>query len=280
MRRANSPSAEAVDRLRGFIDARESIFVLTGAGCSTGSGIPDYRDENGDWKRKQPVTYAAFTGSDAVRRRYWARSTIGFPTMACAEPNGAHAGLASLEASGHVGSLVTQNVDGLHQRAGHAAVLDLHGRIADVVCLDCRDVSSRSVLQDRLLGANPGWGSRSGLVAPDGDAEFEEDTRSFQVPECSGCGGMLKPDVVFFGENVPPQRVADAYAAVEASDSVLVVGSSLKVFSGWRFVRAAHEQGKPIAILNLGRTRGDDVASLTLRASCSDVLAAVARPAN
>jgi NAD-dependent SIR2 family protein deacetylase len=277
-----SPTANphaAIDALARFLLAHERIFVLTGAGCSTASGIPDYRDENGDWKRKQPVSYAAFTGSEDVRRRYWARSAVGWPAMAAARPNAAHEALARLERDGRVHALVTQNVDGLHQRAGSARVLDLHGRIADVLCLGCGARTDRARLQERLLEANPGWRPRVAGLAPDGDADLAGDTRAFRLPACERCGGVLKPDVVFFGENVPPERVATAYAALQACDAVLVVGSSLRVFSGWRFVRAAHELGLGIALLNLGRTRADDLACLHVRAPCAEALTeALRRP--
>lgn len=261
--------------LARFVAERQRLFVLTGAGCSTRSGIPDYRDENGNWKCRQPVTHAAFTGSAAVRKRYWARSMIGWPTMVNAQPNDAHHGLARLEARGHIAHVVTQNVDGLHQAAGSRAVLDLHGHIGDVVCLACRAVTSRAHLQERLLAANPTWSRRTAATAPDGDADLEADTSTFCVPACAACGGVLKPDVVFFGDNVPSARVQAAYEQVAGSDGVLVVGSSLKVFSGWRFVRDAAERGLPIAILNLGRTRADDVATLRVRAPCDEVLAGI-----
>ncbi len=261
--------------LAEFVERAERLFVLTGAGCSTDSGIPDYRDDGGDWKRRQPIRYAEFTRSEGARKRYWARSMIGWPRMAAAQPNAAHHALAALEADGLLDLLVTQNVDGLHQAAGSRRVLDLPGRIADVICLDCRARSSRDALQARLLAANPSWTHLEAGTAPDGDADLEADTRDFAVPACEACGGMLKPDVVFFGESVPADRVEAAYAAVAASDALLVVGSSLMVFSGLRFVRAAVKAGVPVAILNRGRTRADDVASLKIEASCGDALTSV-----
>lgn len=272
---AGLPGA-ALDALTDFLDGSRRLFVLTGAGCSTDSGIPDYRDDEGEWKRRQPIRYAQFTGSEAVRRRYWARSMVGWPRMAGARPNEAHAGLAALEAAGRIDLLVTQNVDGLHQAAGSRAVLDLHGRIADVICLDCGERSARARLQDRLRSANPAWAGLRADTAPDGDADLEADTRDFVVPACEACGGLLKPDVVFFGESVPPARVERAYAAVARSEAVLVVGSSLMVFSGLRFVRAATKQGVPVAILNRGRTRADDAATLKVEAPAGRALAAAA----
>lgn len=263
--------------LAGFVARAERLFVLTGAGCSTDSGIPDYRDEDGDWKRRQPIRYAEFTRSDAMRRRYWARSMIGWPRMANAQPNDAHRALATLEASGRIDLLVTQNVDGLHQAAGSEAVLDLHGRIAHVVCLGCGARSTRDAMQARLREANPSWVGLAAGTAPDGDADLEVDTDAFEIPDCERCGGMLKPDVVFFGESVPPRRVEQAYASVAASDALLVVGSSLMVFSGLRFVRAAVKAGTPVAILNRGRTRADDDAALKVEEACGPALDSVLR---
>jgi len=262
MRTSQPPSGAAT--VADLLDQSQRLFVLTGAGCSTASGIPTYRDEAGAWKRRPPITFAAFTGSAATRQRYWARSLVGYRRMAEARPNAGHAALSDLEAKGRVGLVVTQNVDGLHQRAGSAAVLDLHGRVDAVICLGCKTTSQRGDLQQRLLSANPTWGALDAATAPDGDADLELDTQGFDVPECLSCSGMLKPHLVFFGESVPRERVERAYAAVRASDAVLVVGTSLQVFSGWRFVRAAHKQGLPIALVNLGRTRADDIATASL----------------
>jgi len=263
------------DELRALADLlakSKRLFVLTGAGCSTASGIPTYRDEAGRWKRRQPITYAAFTGSALTRRRYWARSLVGYRRMATAQPNAGHAALAQLEALGRIGLLVTQNVDGLHQRAGSHNVLDLHGRVDGVICLGCRARTSRAALQASLIEANPAWADLEAATAPDGDADLERDTTSFEVPGCRDCAGLLKPDLVFFGESVPKDRVERAYAAVASCDALLVVGSSLQVFSGWRFVRAAGERGTPVALLNLGRSRADDLASIRVRAASDEVL--------
>ena len=258
--------------LTELLSNSDRLFVLTGAGCSSASGIPTYRDEEGRWKRRQPITVAAFTGSESVRRRYWARSMVGYRLMAEAAPNAGHAALARLEEKGRLGLLVTQNVDGLHQRAGSRAVLDLHGRVDEVVCLDCRAPSTRAALQERLTAANPAWVDLHAPTAPDGDADLERDTGRFEIPACLDCGGMLKPDLVFFGESVPRARVERAYDAVSACDAMLVVGSSLRIFSGGRFVRAAGERGVPIALLNLGRTRADEIATVKLRAASDAVL--------
>lgn len=251
------------------------VLVLTGAGVSTESGIPDYRDERGQWKRSPPMQYREFVGSEARRRRYWARSLLGFKVLGAAQPNAAHAVLAEWERRGLLTGIVTQNVDGLHQAAGARNVVDLHGRIDRVVCLSCKAPSSRVALQHELEAENPEWARRAGVIAPDGDADpGGADDSAFRVVGCA-CGGMLKPDVVFFGENVPRERTERAMAAVEAARALLVVGSSLMVFSGYRFARAAFRLGRPIAIVNRGQTRADDVAELKLDGEAGGVLRAV-----
>ena len=260
-------------RLEDFISAHRRLFVLTGAGCSTGSGIPDYRDEQGAWKRTPPVTYQAFVGDGITRRRYWARSLVGWPRIAQAQPNAAHRALAALEAQGRCSQLLTQNVDGLHQAAGSRAVIDLHGRLDAVVCLGCCASSSRADVQRRLAEANPAWAGLAAGAAPDGDADLEDrDFATFQVPACDACGGMLKPDVVFFGENVPRTRVDAAMARLAQADGMLVVGSSLMVYSGLRFVHAAVRAQIPVAAVNLGRTRADDLLRFRMAAPCGDAL--------
>ena len=260
-------------RLEDFITAHRRLFVLTGAGCSTGSGIPDYRDEQGAWKRTPPVTYQAFVGDGITRRRYWARSLVGWPRIAQAQPNAAHRALAALEAQGRCSQLLTQNVDGLHQAAGSRAVIDLHGRLDAVVCLGCGASSSRADVQRRLAEANPAWAGLAAGAAPDGDADLEDrDFATFQVPACDACGGMLKPDVVFFGENVPRTRVDAAMARLAQADGMLVVGSSLMVYSGLRFVHAAVRAQIPVAAVNLGRTRADDLLRFRMAAPCGDAL--------
>ena len=260
-------------RLEDFIAAHRRLFVLTGAGCSTGSGIPDYRDEQGAWKRTPPVTYQAFVGDGITRRRYWARSLVGWPRIAQAQPNAAHRALAALEAQGRCSQLLTQNVDGLHQAAGSRAVIDLHGRLDAVVCLGCGASSSRADVQRRLAEANPAWAGLAAGAAPDGDADLEDrDFATFQVPACDACGGMLKPDVVFFGENVPRARVDAAMARLAQADAMLVVGSSLMVYSGLRFVHAAVRAQIPVAAVNLGRTRADDLLRFRMAAPCGDAL--------
>ena len=249
--------------LLDFAKRHRRWLVLTGAGCSTASGIPDYRDAQGAWKRSEPMRFQLFVGDALARKRYWARSMLGWRTMAQARPTAAHQALVQLEAAGRIELLVTQNVDGLHNTAGSTSVLDLHGRIDTVCCLACGTRSPRAALQERLTHCNPGWLHHVAMSAPDGDADLEaQDFAQFDVPPCGQCGGVLKPDVVFFGESVPRERVAAVRAALERSDAVLVVGSSLMVYSGYRFVEEAAAAFKPVAIVNLGRTRADGVATL------------------
>ncbi|MDM0057366.1 NAD-dependent protein deacetylase [Variovorax fucosicus] len=263
--------------LADFVQRHPRLFVLTGAGCSTDSGIPDYRDTNGEWKRPSPVTYQAFTGEETTRRRYWARSLVGWPTMANARPGAAHRALAQLEAAGRIGLLLTQNVDGLHDAAGSRSTVDLHGRIDTVRCMACDTRTPRAELQVELRRRNPRWAELEARAAPDGDADLDgRDFASFDVPDCPRCGGMLKPDVVFFGESVPKERVAASFAALEASDAVLVVGSSLMVYSGYRFVQAAAQAGKPVAAVNLGRTRADELLALKVERPVGEALAELA----
>jgi NAD-dependent SIR2 family protein deacetylase len=263
--------------LRGFFDAHERLFVLTGAGCSTGSGIPCYRDGAGAWKRSPPVTFAAFMGSEALRQPYWARSLIGWANISGATPNAAHRALATLEARGRIYLLVTQNVDGLHQAAGSANVIDLHGRIDALRCMGCGATFSRANFQTELARLNPDFAALEATRAPDGDADLDgADFSRFVVPPCPACGGVQKPDVVFFGENAPRERVEAAYAALRAADAVLVVGSSLMVWSGFRFVEEAARLGKPCAAVNLGRTRADPLLTLKVEADCAEALSALA----
>ena len=264
----------AVKALRDFVDSHPRLFVLTGAGCSTGSGIPDYRDADGEWKRQPPVTYQAFMGEEATRRRYWARSLIGWRRMRGARPNNAHRALARLEAMGKSEMLLTQNVDRLHQAAGHSRVIDLHGRIDLVRCMGCGRRTPREEFQEDLARANPDWLGLEALIAPDGDADLEgADFSSFAIPPCPHCGGIQKPDVVFFGENVPRERVETAARHLEEADAMLVVGSSLMVYSGLRFVQWAASAGKPIAAVNLGRTRADELLTLKVEQPCEEALA-------
>jgi len=270
-------STDATAQLRDWLAGFRRVFVLTGAGISTGSGIPDYRDASGAWKRPAPVTWQAFTGDPAVYRRYWARSFVGWPKFSVARPNLAHHALAALERDGPVTTLLTQNVDGLHQAAGSRCVIDLHGRLDQVTCLTCGDLTPRDAVQPRLSADNPGWHPGAAAMAPDGDADIAVDAETvFVPPHCPRCGGLLKPDVVFFGENVPRARVQDAQAALAASDAMLVVGSSLMVYSGYRFAKTAADAGLPLAILNAGTTRADALATLRLDAEIGATLGALA----
>jgi NAD-dependent SIR2 family protein deacetylase len=261
------------DGLSHFIERHPRLFVLTGAGCSTDSGIPDYRDSAGEWKRRPPIRYQEFVGNEHARKRYWARSLAGFRRMRVARPNDAHHALATLERRGRIVQLVTQNVDGLHHAAGSENVIDLHGRIDTVRCLGCGQRTSRDELQRELERRNPSFAALDAAEAPDGDADLEGVAfETFDVPACDACGGLLKPDVVFFGENVPAERVQRAMAPIASSDAMLVVGSSLMIYSGYRFVTAAADAGKPIAAINLGRTRADDLLALKVEDRCSDAL--------
>ena len=272
-----SPELSA-HQLRCWIARHRRVFALTGAGCSTASGIPDYRDEQGEWKRRPPVMIQAFRTQDAVYRRYWTRAYAGWPRFTSAVPGGAHRVFAAWESAGTLLQLVTQNVDGLHQRAGSRAVIDLHGRLDEVVCLACGARTERSALQSSIAADNPHWLAEA-VSAPDGDADIADALiESFVAPRCERCGGLLKPDVVFFGENVPVERSSQASAALAGADALLVAGSSLMVYSGLRFVRLAHEAGIPIAIVNRGRTRADDLAEIKISAdvgaTLTDALAA------
>ncbi|MGV3563848.1 MAG: NAD-dependent protein deacetylase [Nocardioides sp.] len=268
--RGEQLGAPALDLLRG-----RPLVVLTGAGLSTDSGIPDYRGPGSP--ARKPMTFQEFLSGPEARRRYWARSHLGWGRMRRADPNEGHLAVARLGAE----LVITQNVDGLHERAGTPRLVALHGRIADVVCLDCRLTSPRAALQERLDALNPGWHERHASVRinPDGDVELE-DTAGFEVPACEACAGVLKPDVVFFGENVPKDRVERCYAAVESladtDGALLVVGSSLTVMSGLRFVRRAAALDVPVVIVNRGETRGDPLATYAVETGCTEFLTALA----
>ncbi|MFT3838303.1 MAG: NAD-dependent protein deacetylase [Myxococcaceae bacterium] len=253
------------------------VLALTGAGISTESGIPDYRGPTTRHKERKPIQHRAFVDSAHSRARYWARSVLGWPRFRAFEPNAAHHAVAALERAGVVSSVLTQNVDRLHTKAGSQRVLELHGSLYLVRCLTCAATESRDGLQTRLLEANPGSAAWSYTLAPDGDADIPlEALDGFVTPGCLQCGGVLKPDVVFFGDNVPPPRVEESFARLDEAERLLVVGSSLTVWSGYRFVKKAHELGKPIAILNLGETRGDAHATLRIDAIAGELLPGVA----
>ena len=254
------------------------VAVLTGAGMSTDSGIPDYRGP--DSPPSNPMTIRQFTSDPVFRQRYWARNHVGWRHMDETLPNAGHRALAALEDAGVVAGVITQNVDLLHTKAGSRTVINLHGTYAQVVCLDCGHSMSRAVLADQLEAANPGFCERAEAVggiavAPDADAVVG-DTTSFRIIDCPRCGGMLKPDIVYFGESVPKDRVEQSCSLVGQSDVLLVAGSSLTVYSGYRFVKHAAALGIPVAIVNRGSTRGDDLATVKVDAGCSPMLALLA----
>jgi NAD-dependent deacetylase sirtuin 4 len=265
--------------LRDLVDllAGRRVVALTGAGCSTESGIPDYRGPETARRARNPIQYRAFLDSAAERRRYWARSFLGWPRMAAARPNDAHLALAGLERAGALQGVITQNVDRLHHVAGSARVIELHGALAEVRCLECGATEHRDSVQARLAVLNPGFATRTVEHAPDGDAELDgEAVQRFAEAPCLACGGVLKPGVVFFGESVPAAVVEAAWALLAEGEALLVVGSSLAVFSGYRFVRRAAERAMPVAIVNLGPTRGDALAQVRVDARCGQVLPALA----
>lgn len=268
---------DALAALQGVLRQGPAV-VLTGAGLSTASGIPAYRDQQGQWQHPPPVQHQAFMRDEAVRRRYWARSFVGWMTMGEAAPNVGHRALAELERRGLISLLITQNVDGLHQKAGSVAVLDLHGRIDQVRCMACRQGQPRALVQQWLQARNGHIDLtplRSVRAAPDGDAHVPEACyEAFKVPPCPACGGVLKPDVVFFGDSVPRDRVDRATSAIEQAAGLLVVGSSLMVYSGFRFAQQAHRAGKPLIALNQGVTRADALLTAKIEMDCGVALTA------
>jgi NAD-dependent SIR2 family protein deacetylase len=268
--------AADLDALTDLVRAGD-VAVLSGAGLSTESGIPDYRGPTGAARPSTPMTFQAFTGSAEARRRYWARSHLGWRLIARAQPNAGHRAVTGLERAGLLTGVITQNVDGLHTAAGTRGVVELHGNLDRVVCLHCGDLSSREHLDDRLREANPGWTAQVTAVNPDGDVDLpDEALASFRTVDCSLCGGVLKPDVVYFGETVPADRVQACFALVERSRALLVLGSSLTVMSGYRFVLRAARDGVPVAIVNSGPTRGDAKADVRVDAPLGRVLPALA----
>ncbi|AKS43242.1 NAD-dependent protein deacetylase [Wenzhouxiangella marina] len=272
---SDAPSA-TLDDLRAFVDAHPRLLVLTGAGLSTRSGIPAYRNAQGKWLRRDPILYQDFIAEAATRRRYWARSFFGWSMMQTAQPNSAHRALAAMEGDGRIELLVTQNVDGLHRAAGSEALVELHGALDRVSCLDCGEGITRNALQEALLARNPNWRPEVLGYRPDGDAELDASAYpGFEVVDCANCGGRLKPDVVFFGESVPPERAERIEAALAACDGLLVVGSSLVVMSGFRIVRGARALGRPVVAINDGRTRADGLLEFKVGGDCVEVLTAL-----
>jgi NAD-dependent SIR2 family protein deacetylase len=267
------PRLVGFDALLDFVRRRSRLLVLSGAGMSTASGIPAYRGADGQWLRRDPILFQDFLASARVRRRYWARSYFGWPLMHRASPNAAHQALVALERAGRLSLLVTQNVDGLHARAGSRALVELHGRLARVKCLACAAENDREEVQRRLEALNPDWRPEVLGYNPDGDAELDAGAYpGFQVVDCAACGGPLKPDVVFFGEPVPARRAAAVAEAMARSDGVLVVGSSLVVMSGYRIVRQAAASGLPVVAVNEGRTRADALLHFKVGGDCVGTL--------
>ena len=268
----------AFANLRQFITQHRRLLVITGAGCSVESGIPTYRNHGGQWLRNQPIQHTDFINQASARKRYWARSLAGWPAVHMARPNDAHRALAAMEARQQIPLLVTQNVDRLHQKAGQKHVIDLHGRLDQVICLDCHQVSEREVMQQRLLLLNALTPPEALALAPDGDADVDEQLiRDLLVPDCERCNGILKPNVVFFGGAVSKLIVEAITSQLDQVDGLLIVGSSLSVFSGFRFCRLAHRNSVPIAAINQGKTRADDLFSVKLEADCSAALAELER---
>jgi NAD-dependent SIR2 family protein deacetylase len=267
----------SLQQLQTFVASRHRLLVISGAGCSAPSGIETYRDDRGEWHRPAPIQHQDFINSEAARKRYWARSLRGWPTFAAARANAAHQSLAELEVRGRIECVVTQNVDGLHQQAGQRRLIELHGSLARVVCLDCANSQPRVQLQRWLETHNPALLAAGSQPAPDGDADLggAEDSADVRIPECPECSGMLKPDVVFYGDSVPRPRVEQVFEALERADGVLVVGTSLMVFSSFRFCRRAQQLGLPMAAVNLGKTRADDWFDSKLEADCAIVLPAL-----
>ncbi|WP_420554574.1 NAD-dependent protein deacetylase [Neptuniibacter marinus] len=263
------------EQLAEFINQHPRLVVLTGAGVSTDSGIPAYRDKQGNWQHSAPVQHQEFMNSHYARQRYWARSLLGWPMIRDAQPSPAHLALSKLEKMGHIHLLITQNVDRLHQKAGSHQVIDLHGRSDKVKCMQCSQRYNRTYIHEISAQENPQFEIFEAKAKPDGDADLETDQfKHFKVPDCAECGGILKPDVVYFGDNVPKETVFSALDALEQADALLTIGSSLMVYSGFRFCKKAAEWNKPIAALNLGVTRADPLLNLKINAPISETLTA------
>ncbi|MEX2467225.1 MAG: NAD-dependent protein deacetylase [Gemmatimonadota bacterium] len=272
----NTETEQTVEALARLLEEHPCV-VLSGAGCSTESGIPDYRGPAGTLRERQPIRFQEFMGSEPSRTRYWARSMIGWPRFSRSRPNAAHRALAALEEAGYVRGVITQNVDGLHQAAGSRTVVDLHGKLAEVCCMACGHVTLRDTMQQRLQALNVDFAVTAERYVADGDAALPAGSeQGFRVPACDVCGGVLKPNVVFFGENVPKQRLERTWDIFGRGTLLFVVGSSLTVFSGRRFVLRAVKDGIPVAIANMGPTRADDVATCKLEARLGSALPRIA----
>lgn len=269
----DSPRGSPMETLYSLMADRK-FAVLTGAGISTPSGIPDYRDTQGVRRGKAPMMFQEFLGSPEARRRYWARAMLGWPRVRVAEPNAAHRALAELQAGRHISRLITQNVDTLHDQAGSTDVIELHGSLHRVICLDCLQSSERAAIQLIMEAQNPYLAGVDAIQAPDGDTLLDPAFEShFQIPHCPHCNGQrLKPDVVFFGENVAPSTAAEAIESIEESQGLLVVGSSLMAYSAFRLCKAIREQGKPLIAINIGKTRADELLDMKIEMSCDQLL--------
>ncbi|WP_095181985.1 NAD-dependent protein deacetylase [Pseudomonas sp. Irchel 3F6] len=269
----DSPIREHLDTLLQAM-ADDKFLILTGAGISTPSGIPDYRDSDGVRRGRQPMMYQEFLAAPESRRRYWARAMLGWPRVRKARPNAAHEALATLQQRGRISALITQNVDTLHDQAGSQDVIELHGSLHRVLCLDCGQRSERDAIQQQMEAQNPYLSGVDAVQAPDGDTLLDPAFEAlFQVPQCPHCAGeRMKPDVVFFGENVAQPTAARALAAAENAAGLLVVGSSLMAYSAFRLCRVIAERGKPLMAINLGKTRADDLLDLKIEGSCEELL--------
>ncbi|XP_068172124.1 NAD-dependent protein lipoamidase sirtuin-4, mitochondrial [Antennarius striatus] len=272
----SSTDAHSLELMQAFVSCAKRLFVISGAGLSTESGIPDYRSEGvGLYARtdRRPMQHAEFVRSARSRQRYWARNFVGWPHFSSLQPNCAHRALQWWEETGKLHWLVTQNVDSLHSKAGNKRLTELHGSSHRVICLGCGALKLRKELQTQFIRLNPGWTAQTGIVAPDGDVLLEdEQVLNFRVPSCDDCGGILKPDVTFFGDSVTKARVQFVHDRLAESDAVLVAGSSLQVYSGYRFLLAASDRKIPVAILNIGPTRADHLAQLKVSGRCGEVL--------
>ena len=265
-----------IQTLVAMLNNDPGYCVLTGAGCSTASGLPAYRNADGDWQHDRPMEHQDFIGSEFKRKFYWARSQRGWPVFSNARPNQTHTTLAELQRRGNVGQIITQNVDRLHQAAGSKAVIDLHGRLDQVICLGCKNTASRQLFQQRLESDNSMYCSTQGLTKPDGDVELDaQSLLDYKIPLCEFCQGDLKPDVVFFGGILNPRIAANALGAIDNAPGLIVIGSSLMVYSGFRLVKRAVEQQKPVIIINQGTTRADDLYTIKIEHESGQVLADV-----
>ncbi|XP_068450672.1 NAD-dependent protein lipoamidase sirtuin-4, mitochondrial [Clinocottus analis] len=275
----STTDTNSIELLQNFVSRASRLFVISGAGLSTESGIPDYRSEGvGLYARtdRRPMQHAEFVRSAKSRQRYWARNFVGWPQFSSHQPNSAHKALQQWEQRGKLHWLVTQNVDALHSKAGQKRLTELHGCAHRVMCLGCGSISPRKELQKRFVALNPDWSAQTGGVAPDGDVFIEdEQVLNFRVPSCENCGGILKPEVTFFGDSVNKATVKFVHDRLGESDAVLVVGSSLQVYSGYRFLLAAGDRGMSVAIVNIGSTRADHLAELKVSGRCGEVLSVI-----